>query len=244
MSAAVALLGIDVSRLGLDSALRACSVRIAARLGGYACFVNAHSLTESTHDPALRDALQHATYCFADGVPLVWLARLKHAAIESRVCGPDFMAALLARESARTHGFIGGAPGHADAIAARFGVAAVTHVPPVRAFSIDVAHDDWRRFLDACPDREPPPIVWIGLGAPKQERWLRTVSAIAPGVMFFGVGAAFDFLSGSTPRAPHVLQRAGLEWAHRLTTEPRRLWRRYLVTNSRFVALAVRELVA
>ena len=158
------------------------------------------------------------------------------------MCGPDFTEALLAREATRTHGFIGGAPGQAERIAARFGIFAVTYCPPMRGFSADAAVEDWQRFLERCPDRRPPLLVWVGLGAPKQERWLRTVSAIAPDVMFFGVGAAFDFLSGSR-RAPRWLQRPGLEWVHRLTMEPKRLWKRYLVTNSRFVVLAVRDLV-
>jgi N-acetylglucosaminyldiphosphoundecaprenol N-acetyl-beta-D-mannosaminyltransferase len=239
-----ALLGVNVSTLGLPAALAACRARLAAGEGGYACFVNVHTLTESTRDPALHGALAGATFCFADGMPLVWLARALGTPIAGRVCGPDFMAALLAAEPDRVHGFLGGVPGRAEAIAARFGVPAAIHSPPMRAFSPADAAEDWQALLARCPDRRPPGIVWVGLGAPKQERWLHEVSRRAPGCLLLGVGAAFDFLSGATPRAPEVLQRAGLEWAYRLATEPRRLWRRYLTTNTRFAALAARAILS
>src|SRR5690606_3404833 len=100
------------------------------------------------------------------------------------------------------------------------------------------------RFLDQWCESEPPRIVWVGLGAPKQELWLRSVSPLAPQTLFLGVGAAFDFLSLAKVRAPLLMQRLGLEWMHRLAHEPKRLWKRYLLTNSRFVSLAVRELMA
>ena len=239
-----ALLGVSISTLGLDAALAACRARIAAGQGGYACFVNVHTLTESTRDRALRDALAGATFCFADGMPLVWLARALGTPIAGRVCGPDFMAALLAAERDRVHGFLGGAPGRGEVIAGRFGVRAAVHAPPMRAFSPARAAEDWEALLACSPGGRPPEIIWVGLGAPKQERWLHEVSRRAPGSLLFGVGAAFDFLSGATPRAPELLQRAGLEWAFRLATEPRRLWRRYLATNTRFAVLAGRAILS
>jgi N-acetylglucosaminyldiphosphoundecaprenol N-acetyl-beta-D-mannosaminyltransferase len=87
-------------------------------------------------------------------------------------------------------------------------------------------------------------MIWVGLGAPKQERWIATVSRVAPAVMFFGVGAAFDFLAARKPRAPRVLQHFGLEWTHRLASEPRRMWKRYLVANARFARLVVDEITS
>jgi N-acetylglucosaminyldiphosphoundecaprenol N-acetyl-beta-D-mannosaminyltransferase len=238
----VTLSGLAISRLGLDDAVAACRARIADQRGGYACFVNVHTLTEATRHAALREALAGATFRFADGVPLLWLARAKRAAIATRVCGPDVMAALLEHERGRVHGFIGGVPGTGETIARRFGVTAVCTAPPVEDFAPARALAAWQAFLDRCPDRVPPAIVWVGLGAPKQERWLATVSPLAPRVMFFGVGAAFDFLAGTVPRAPRALQRLGLEWTHRLAHSPRRMWRRYLTANARFVPLIVGEL--
>ena len=237
----VVLLGFPLSRMGIDAAVQACRRRIEASLGGYVCFVNVHTLTEATSHPALGEALARATYCFADGVPLLWLAIAKRAAIDTRVAGPDFMSEMLRTASDEVHGFIGGVPGRADEIARRFAVRGVTFSSPVRPFSEASAVEDWQRFLERCPDGRPPRIVWVGLGAPKQELWLATVSPSAPDVLFLGVGAAFDFLASAIPRAPTLVRRLGLEWVHRLATEPRRLWRRYLITNSRFLVLSFRD---
>lgn len=240
----VALGALAVSRLGLAAALAACEERCARGAGGSACFVNVHTLTEASRDARLREALHAASFLFADGVPLLWLARAKRAAIATRVCGPDFMDAMLRRQGARVHGLIGASSEITSVVAARYGIHAVSYSPPVRPFSEAHALDDWQAFLARCPDRRPPRLVWIGLGAPKQERWIAAVSRAAPDVMFFGVGAAFDFLAEHKPRAPRVLQRLGLEWTHRLASEPGRLWRRYLLANARFVLLAAQELTA
>ena len=240
----VALGELAVSRLGLDAALAACEARIARRAGGSACFVNVHTLTEASRDSDLRAALLAATYRFADGMPLLWLARAKRAPIAARVSGPDFMDAMLRRQATRVHGLLGSTPEVTEAVAGRYGIEAVTHSPPIRAFSEAHALDDWEAFVARCPDGRAPRLVWVGLGAPKQERWMAVVSRAAPEVMFFGVGAAFDFLAGRKPRAPRLLRRLGLEWTHRLASEPRRLWKRYLVSNARFARLAAHELTA
>jgi N-acetylglucosaminyldiphosphoundecaprenol N-acetyl-beta-D-mannosaminyltransferase len=240
----VALGELEISRLGLPAALAACEARLARHAGGSACFVNVHTLTEASKDAPLREALRAASYLFADGVPLLWLARAKRAPIATRVCGPDFMDAMLRRQVARGHGLIGASPEVTGAVAARYGIQSVVHSPPMRPFSEAYALEDWEAFVARCPDRCPPRLVWVGLGAPKQERWIAAVSRAAPDVMFFGVGAAFDFLAQRKPRAPRVLQRLGLEWTHRFASEPGRLWKRYLLANARFALLAARELTA
>lgn len=232
----VTLFDLPISRFDLEAAVEECVARIASGSGGYACFVNVHSLTEATRQPALRESLREATYCFADGMPLLWLARRLGTPIAGRVAGPDFMAALLSRTRHLRHGFIGGATTDtAKRIAARFGLDAVIHAPPFRPFSADHAREDWGR-LGATPA-----IVWVGLGAPKQELWMAEVANHAPGVMMFGVGAAFDVLAGDRPRAPGWMQRRGLEWLYRLGQEPRRLLPRYAATNTRFLARVVRD---
>ncbi|MBV8757227.1 MAG: WecB/TagA/CpsF family glycosyltransferase [Deltaproteobacteria bacterium] len=236
------LLGLDISRLGLDEAVAVCRARIKHQRGGYACFVNAHTATLAIEDSSVRAALNDATFRFADGMPLLWLAKLKRTPVTTRVAGPDFMRCMLESEPRITHGFIGGEPGRGEAIARRFGVHAVSYSPPMREFSEANALEDWRKLTASCADGCPPAIVWVGLGAPKQERWAHAIAARAPQTMFFAVGAAFEFLSGNIARAPAVMQRNGLEWAYRLAIEPRRLWRRYLSTNTRFVALAIRDL--
>jgi N-acetylglucosaminyldiphosphoundecaprenol N-acetyl-beta-D-mannosaminyltransferase len=240
----IALGELEVSRLGLEAALVTCEERFARGVGGAACFVNVHTLTEASRDAGLREALRAASFLFADGVPLLWLARAKRAPIATRVSGPDFMDAMLRRQPAYVHGLIGASPEVTDAIATRYCIDAIVHSPPMRPFSEAHALEDWDRFVARCPGRRPPPLVWVGLGAPKQERWIAAVSRAVPDVMFFGVGAAFDFLAERKPRAPRVLQRLGLEWAHRLASEPGRLWKRYLLANARLAVLVVEELTA
>jgi N-acetylglucosaminyldiphosphoundecaprenol N-acetyl-beta-D-mannosaminyltransferase len=107
----------------------------------------------------------------------------------------------------------------------------------MRPFSAENAREDWAAFLKLCP--QTPQLVWVGLGAPKQERWMREVAKVAPETLFFGIGAAMDFLSESKARAPGWMQRNGLEWFFRLVQEPRRLGMRYLATNSRFLIKAL-----
>jgi N-acetylglucosaminyldiphosphoundecaprenol N-acetyl-beta-D-mannosaminyltransferase len=153
------------------------------------------------------------------------------------------MKEFLLKTLDQSHGFVGGAPGQAEEIAAMFGVKGVFYSPPYRSFSSENAVDDWNRFLDLCPNRVPPSCVWVGLGAPKQEFWMQTISPLAPATLFFGVGAAFDFLSGSIKRAPKWMRDSGFEWLYRASQEPKRLFIRYLITNTKFLYLATAELL-
>lgn len=239
----VDILGISVSRLGMAGVIRACEDRIAASQGGYVCFSNVHSVTESTSNPELRSALNSAFLSVADGVPLVWTSRLKSKPVETRVCGPDFTTAWLKKHPELTYGLIGGAPGRAEELARRFDIQATCYSPPMRSFSPENAREDWNEFLKLNTSAKRPRVVWVGLGAPKQELWMQAVSAVAPETLFFGIGAAFDFLTGAKSRAPAWMQNNGLEWAFRLLQEPRRLARRYLITNALFTVKIAEELL-
>jgi N-acetylglucosaminyldiphosphoundecaprenol N-acetyl-beta-D-mannosaminyltransferase len=172
-----------------------------------------------------------------DGMPLVWGLRLLSVPHATRVYGPELTPRLLARAAAEgvPVGFYGGSPEVIDAlrtVAARRWPSlrvAYAYAPPFR--ELDDAEDDEivRSIVDSGAR-----ILFVGLGCPKQERWMRAHQARLPLVQI-GVGAAFDFLAGTKRQAPALLQRAGLEWAFRLATEPRRLWKRYLRHNPRFV---------
>lgn len=111
----------------------------------------------------------------------------------------------------------------------------------MRPFSPEAAMEDWENLVRVNGGKPLPHVVWIGLGAPKQELWMQAVSARIPNVVFMGVGAAFDFLTDTKKRAPVWMQKTGLEWLYRLIQEPRRLWRRYFVTNSRFILALIAE---
>jgi N-acetylglucosaminyldiphosphoundecaprenol N-acetyl-beta-D-mannosaminyltransferase len=239
----VDILGIAVSRLGMDGTIQACEERLTQKQGGYVCFANVHSVTESTNDPQIKKALNQSFLSVADGLPLIWTSRLKKEPIKTRVCGPDFTAAWLKAHPEMTYGFIGGMPGRAEELAHCFGVIAICYSPPIRPYSRENSLEDWQSFLKLCPSGKAPAVVWVGLGAPKQELWMHVVSEVAMGTMFFGIGAAFDFLTGAKARAPLWMQENGLEWLYRLGQEPSRLAKRYLVTNSLFTFKLAKEMV-
>ena len=149
------------------------------------------------------------------------------------------MPALIERTRGLRHGFVGG-EGLGEDLATIYALDAAVYAPPHRAFSRQHALADLEALRARCAG-ELPPIVWVGLGAPKQEQWMATVAPRTPGVMFFGVGAAFDVLAGRRRRAPAWMRTRGLEWLYRLAHEPRRLIGRYTVTNTRFVGRATRD---
>jgi N-acetylglucosaminyldiphosphoundecaprenol N-acetyl-beta-D-mannosaminyltransferase len=229
------ILGVQVSRLGFEEAQKACLDRLAQKRGGYVCFANVHTVTESLDSADLRGALNGSFLSVADGVPLVWVSKLYHAPIGSRVCGPDFMTEFLSTHRHFRHAFVGGKSGVADQLIQRFNLSqAISYCPPFRPYSQANALEDWNEVLKRSGGNAPD-CVWVGLGAPKQELWMRAVQSVAPSTLFFGVGAAFDFLTGGVARAPVWMQQSGLEWFYRLLKEPKRLWKRYLSTNPRFV---------
>ena len=205
-------------------------------------FATAHSLVEAQDRPHLREALA-AGIVEPDGMPLVWLGRRRAVKVE-RVCGPDFLPAVVEHGVAlgRTHYFYGGGPGVAEALAARLasrfpGVrVAGTFSPPYRELSAAEDRDVVAQINAARPD-----YVWVGLGAPKQDLWVASHRDALDASVLLAVGAAFDFHAGTRRRAPRWMQRAGVEWVHRLLTEPRRLAGRYTRVNARFVAMAVTE---
>lgn len=207
-------------------------------------FATAHSIVEAQERPTLRQAFERGIV-EPDGMPLVWLGRRSGLKVQ-RVCGPDFMPALIEAGIAtgRSHFFYGGAPGVAEALAVRFsarfpGLRVVGHhSPPFRHLS---AEED-RKVVEAI-NAARPDYVWVGLGAPKQDLWVadHRDALVAPGLL--AVGAAFDFHAGMRRRAPRWMQRVGVEWLYRLASEPRRLAGRYTRVNARFVGLLLRDLL-
>jgi N-acetylglucosaminyldiphosphoundecaprenol N-acetyl-beta-D-mannosaminyltransferase len=210
-------------------------------------FCTVHSLVEASDDPGLQTVFSAPDSLAApDGMPLVWVGRALGRTVE-RVCGPDLMPALIdaSRTSGSRHFFYGGAPGVAERLADRMrdaypGLQVVgTHSPPFRALTPEEDAAEIAMINAARPD-----YVWVGLGAPKQDLWVARQRPHLDAAALLAVGAAFDFHSGGLRRAPAWMQRNGLEWAFRLYAEPRRLARRYVVTNTRFVALLIRDLWA
>ncbi len=218
---------------------------IAGREARYACVADVNSIMRARFDPLHAAALRNADAVLPDGTPLVAVGRLKGFPV-SRVCGPDFMLEVCGTPAAAhyRHFFYGSTPPVLEALLRNLqdsfpGLTVAGQLSPERW---DMGPRDWSGDLETIKAASPD-IVWIGLGCPKQERWMAQNVDALPGTVLIGVGAAFDFHAGTVKRAPVWMRRAGLEWAHRLFSEPRRLWRRYLLTAPQFVALAVADVL-
>lgn len=238
----VNILGVGISAINMHVALETIEGWIARRESHYACVTPVHSVMECQREPTLRRIFNVSGLTTPDGVPLVWLCRLKGHRHVGRVYGPDLMLALCERSvtHAYRHFFYGGAEGVSEQLAAnlqrRFpGLTIVgTYSPPFRLLTPDEDDQVVRMINRAKPD-----VLWVGLGSPKQEQWMADHVGRVKAPVLIGVGAAFDFLTGRKRQAPRWMQRSGLEWLFRLLTEPRRLWRRYLVNNPLFVLLVL-----
>jgi N-acetylglucosaminyldiphosphoundecaprenol N-acetyl-beta-D-mannosaminyltransferase len=241
------VLGVPVSAVNMERALARLDTLIRAPQGdaaAYVCVRDVNGVVECQDDPKLLAIHEQAAMVTPDGMPIVWLGQRSGFPHVDRVYGPDLMLEVCAVSEQRgyRHYFFGGGEGVADLLAARLqqrfpGLAVVgTHCPPFRALTRAEQEGAAAAILASGAN-----IVWIGLGSPKQERWMAEMAPLLPGRILIGVGAAFDFHAGLKRQAPRWIQRSGLEWAFRLATEPRRLWRRYLVNNTRFVALLIAE---
>lgn len=238
----VDILGVGVSAIDTPAALKIIGHWIACGEHQYVCVTGVHGVMESQRDPALREIHNRSGLTTPDGMPLVWAGRAAGARQMRRVYGPDLLLACCALATAGGYSsfFYGGRPGVADLLARRLqrrypGLrVAGTYSPPFHA-SAAAADEHAVRLINAAR----PDLVWVGLGTPKQELWMAAHRPRLDASVLIGVGAAFDIHAGLSPQAPWWMQRTGLEWAFRLGHEPRRLWRRYLYNNPRFLAAIV-----
>lgn len=242
---AVRVLSSRVHAASLDVALDTVVEWAFRRESRYVCFGNVHMVVSAQRNSELQQAMDAADLLLPDGGPVAWMMRRLGATGQERVCGPDFMVALC--ESAQGNGFpiflFGSSESTLVALEQRLRQSfprieiAGKYSPPFRPLSVE----ENAAIVDRI-NRTEAPILLVALGCPKQEIWMHRWKPQINAVML-GVGAAFDFHAGTIKRAPLWMRRSGLEWLHRLYSEPRRLWRRYLVTNSIFAAKAGFQLV-
>jgi len=218
-----------------------------ATTGGsyYVCVSTVHAVMEAHDDPSFREVVNNADLVTSDGMPLVWCLRLLGCPQATRVYGPTLTLHLL--RAASDVGIPVAFYGSRQKVLERLlGVVhreypslkvAFAEAPPFRPLTTEEDEETVRR-INASGAR----IVFVGLGCPKQERWMAAHRGCINAVML-GVGAAFDFIAGTVPQAPLWMQNAGLEWLFRLIAEPRRLWKRYAVHNPRFVLLFALQLL-
>ena len=234
----VNVLGVGISVLNERSALAAVGEALASRRGGYVCVTGVHGVMEAQSDDGFRAILNRAFLNTPDGMPMVWLGKLAGHGDMGRVYGPDLMADVcgFTRDKKHTHFLYGGAEGVArqlkQQLEEKFSDLKIvgTHTPPFRELTDSEEEDLVSRINELKPD-----ILWVGLSTPKQEKFMARFVPRLPGVLMFGVGAAFDFHAGRVRQAPRWIQRSGFEWLFRLCTEPRRLWKRYLRNNPIFI---------
>jgi len=215
-----------------------------ARESRYVTICNVHVVVSASRDAAYREVINGSDMATPDGAPVAWMLRRLHFANQSRISGPDLMWALCDRCAAESLPvfFYGSTEATLALLDMRLqaafpGLRMMMASPPFRALTAeeDAAAVERINTSDAG-------IVFVGLGCPKQERWMAEHRGRVNAVMI-GVGAAFDFHAGTVQRAPVWMRDNGLEWLHRLASEPGRLWKRYLVTNTLFIVGAARQLL-
>jgi len=201
-----------------------------------------HGVTEAQQDPAFKEILNAADLVVADGMPLVWLGRQQGFILKRRVYGPELMETFC-RDSGEKyrHFFYGGAQGVPDRLGhvleQRYGLNVVgTYSPPFR----QLTPEEDVKVVNIINQTEPD-ILWVGLSTPKQEHWMYGHRNRLHVPVMVGVGAAFDINTGRIREAPYWMRECGLQWLFRLITEPRRLWRRYLIYGSKFTIMVMIE---
>ena len=203
-----------------------------------------HGIVEAQRDPSFKEILNATDLVVPDGMPLVWLGRHHGHDLRRRVYGPDLMLAFFEKTEGQAyrHFFCGGEPGVADRLTQflqrRFPDLQVAGIysPPFQPLTKEGDQEIMAMISRAAAD-----VLWVGIGTPKQERWMHEHKNQLNVPVVVGVGAAFDMLSGRRRQAPRWMREHGLEWLFRLFQEPRRLWRRYLIYGTWFVACLVAE---
>lgn len=211
----------------------------------YVCICNVHAVVTAGQDIQFGQVVREADMATPDGAPVAWMLRRLGFAGQQRINGPDLMWRYCEQAAIRGESIYlyGGTPETLDILQRRLVKSfpglhiAGALSPPFRALTEEEDEVDVAKI-----NASGAGTVWVSLGCPKQERWMAVHRGRVNAVMI-GVGAAFDYHAGTIRRAPLWMQRNGLEWLHRLLSEPRRLWKRYLVTNTLFVMLATRQLL-
>jgi N-acetylglucosaminyldiphosphoundecaprenol N-acetyl-beta-D-mannosaminyltransferase len=241
----VNILGVGISALSMQSAIEQSEALLDSGGSGYVCVTGVHGIIEAQSGNEFRKILNRSFLTTPDGMPTVWLGHLHGFKHMTRVYGPDYMENVCQRSVSRgyRHFLYGGKDGVAEELRAeltrRFpGLQIVgTYTPPFRPLNAD-EEEQLRSQLEAAR----VDIFWCGLSTPKQEKFMAAYSGRLPVKLMVGVGAAFDLLSGNLDEAPDWMKRSGLQWSYRLMKEPRRLWKRYLYNNPRFIWLTMLQL--
>ena len=243
----VKILGTRLARTNIEDALTIIEEFITKGRKSQVCVSNAYSLVLMQDDKEFRDITNSASLAVTDGKPLVWISKLYGEAIPERVAGSDLVYGLGKKSSEKRYKlfFLGSNPSTLGKMVENlkkmfpFVQIAGVHSPP---FKKQFSEREDEKMI-ALINKVRPDVLFVGLGAPKQERWIWEHKDKLQVPVSIGVGAAFDFVAGTVKRAPKWMQQCGLEWLFRLCQEPGRLWRRYLIGNAIFLWLILKEYI-
>lgn len=235
------ILGTDVLITNMEKTVELIEKHIDELRGKYICVGNVHTTVMAHDDAHYHEVQKEAAFVLPDGKPLSVYSRKQGFAEAERVTGPDLMLALFERENGFRHYFYGSTEETLSMLRGRLKerypkleIAGMVS-PPFRTLTKEEDAAEVQQINASGAD-----IIWVGLGAPKQENWMYDHKGLVNGVMI-GVGAGFDYHAGNIKRAPHWMQKLSLEWLYRLLQDPKRLFKRYLVTNTRYLYLIHRK---
>ncbi len=238
------VLGSMISVTEPEDAVEAVIDRVSSGEGGYICFSNVHTVVTAMKDHKLRKITNQSFMSMPDGKPLSLVGRVRDKLPVDQVAGPDFMPNFFSSAKGIKHYFYGSTPDTLEKLRENFSglypeaVIVGACSPPFR----ELASLEIENNLDSI-SKSGADVIWVGLGAPKQEYWMaKHWEQLKPAVLL-GVGAGFDFHAGVKSRAPEWMKKYSLEWLYRLYREPGRLWKRYFYTNTIFVLVIVKQLL-
>ena len=239
------ILGIPIAMLDYERAMQVMDEMVETRYRGWVCAAAVHSVMVAQDDPLMKRALTEAVITVPDGMPIVWAANTLGEHLPNRVYGPELMRRYCNRSVERGHRvwlYGGRDQGALVQLALNLrrkhpGIRIVGgYSPPFRSLTPEEDDAIAKQINDAQPD-----VLWVGIGVPKQEKWMVRMRSRVEVPVMCAVGAAFDFHAGRVSQAPRWMQERGLEWTYRIAQEPRRLLPRYVYTNPRFMFELTRQ---
>ncbi len=240
------LLGVKVAVTNLQQACLSIEGWIKEGRKTYVCIAPVATLVDCQKDAQYREIINGSGMTTPDGMPLVWVGKFKGKKTINRTYGPDLMQAMcdFGQDKGHKHFFYGGTQETNNLLSKKLkeqyphSQIVGSYAPPFRGIKEWEDEGVLEKINQAAPD-----VLWVGLGSPKQDYWMSQHREKLDVPVMIGVGAAFDFLAGVKKQAPRWVQRSGLEWFFRLCSEPRRLWKRYLIGNTQFVYWVVKDLL-
>ncbi|MBN2137857.1 MAG: WecB/TagA/CpsF family glycosyltransferase [Sedimentisphaerales bacterium] len=238
----VRLMGVDVFALRMSEVLDICNEHIAERRRLLIGVVNVAKVVNARKDPKLSEALDQADIVLADGAPIVWLSRMLGRALPERVAGIDIMYELLKEADKRHYGvyFLGARPEVVQEVVRVIG----KDYPGLRVagYRDGYFNEQEEQVVAEAIKNSQADILFVAITPPKKEIFLGKWRQFMNVPVCHGVGGSFDIVAGATKRAPAWMRNHGLEWLYRIIQEPRRMWKRYLVTNTKFILLCICEI--